>query len=178
MQSKYLSAISVALFVVVIGLARLLPHPFGVTPLGAMALFSGAYIQHRYQWLLPLAALLIGDLVMGLYDGVVMLGVYAGFALCALIARYALKRGWNASKLGGIMVLNAVVFYLVSNLAMWYSTLSAYPMTPAGLVQCYINGLPFLAQTLLGDMLYTALIFGAAHLVESMGQANSPARHG
>src|SRR5438477_9357687 len=50
------------LYVLVAGALRLLPHPWNITPLGSMFLFSGATFRSRRESLLvPLAALLISD---------------------------------------------------------------------------------------------------------------------
>jgi hypothetical protein len=52
--------------VVLAALTRLAPHPPNVTPIAAMALFGGAYFRGRkIAFLLPLAAMLLSDLVLG-----------------------------------------------------------------------------------------------------------------
>src|SRR5712691_6539722 len=46
--------------------SRLVPHPPNVTPIAAMALFGGAYLANRkFAYLLPLAATLLSDVVLG-----------------------------------------------------------------------------------------------------------------
>ena len=52
--------------VVAAALARLVPHPPNVTPIAAMALFGGAcFVDRKMAYLLPLAAMLLSDLVLG-----------------------------------------------------------------------------------------------------------------
>lgn len=52
--------------VVLAALARLVPHPPNVTPIAAMALFGGAYLSNRQlAFVLPIAAMLLSDLVLG-----------------------------------------------------------------------------------------------------------------
>ena len=59
---------------------RLVPHPPNFTPIGAMALFSGAYLGRRaIAFVAPLGALLLSDLVLGFYHG--MATVYFTVAL-------------------------------------------------------------------------------------------------
>jgi len=54
--------------VVAVGCTRLVPHPWNVTPIGAMALFGGAHFaDKRLAVLIPLGALLIGDFVTGFH---------------------------------------------------------------------------------------------------------------
>lgn len=70
-----------------VGLAtvvHLLPHPFGVSPVGAVALYAGAYGGKWSSWLVPLVPLTIAALLTGFYDPVVMAFVFAGFALSTL----------------------------------------------------------------------------------------------
>lgn len=44
---------------------RLVPLPANVAPIGALALFAGAYLRHPAFHLVPLGALLLGDLQIG-----------------------------------------------------------------------------------------------------------------
>src|SRR5689334_25076993 len=71
---------------------RLVPHPPNFTPIGAMALFSGAYLGRRGAVALaaPLGALFLSDLVIGFYRG--MPTVYFSVALIVLIGWLVLKR--------------------------------------------------------------------------------------
>ena len=43
-----------------------------------------------------------------------------------------------------------------------------YPLTWQGLTQCYVAALPFLDKTVLGDLFWTAVLFGGAWLVQHM----------
>ena len=48
---------------------RIVPHPWNLTPVGAMALFSGAMFRNRWiAFLLPLASLFAGDLFVGFHN--------------------------------------------------------------------------------------------------------------
>ena len=143
--------------VVMIAVSRVVPHPWNITPIGAMALFSGAYVSRKFACLLPIIALLIGDLMTGLYSPLIMLFVYTGFACSSLIGRGLLNKKRSMNRLGFAVTAAAIVFYLLSNFGMW---LAAYPQTVDGLVLCYINGLPFLGKSLLGDAFYSLLLFG------------------
>jgi len=144
--------------IVLVALARVVPHPWNVAPIGALGLFSGAYIPARWAWALPLIALLLGDVFLGLYHPVVMLFVYLGFAGSAVCGRIFLHRRRSASRFGGAIGSAALLFYLLSNFGMW---IVYYPHTWAGLVACYVNALPFLLKSLMGDVLYCALLFGS-----------------
>ena len=55
--------------------------------------------------------------------------------------------------------LASIVFFMVSNFGVWAST-SMYPDDFNGLIICYSAGLPFLKNTLMGDLVYTGSLFG------------------
>ena len=146
------------MLLVLASLLHLIPHPFGVTPVGALALYSGAYGPNRFSWCVPLLPLGLAALVFGFYDPVVMLFVFAGFALSTLAGRLLLRRKRSYSRFSAAIVLGAGVFFLVSNFSIWL--VGFYPPTLRGLLQCYLNGLPYLLQAMLADTAYCFVLFG------------------
>src|SRR5713226_3258360 len=65
---------------------RIAPHPWNFTPVGAMALFSGAMVRdRRVAFLFPLLMLFASDLFIGSHKLVPI--VYASFLLSVLIGR-------------------------------------------------------------------------------------------
>src|SRR5713226_9609003 len=71
--------------------SRLIPHPPNVASITAMALFGGAYFSdRRLAFLVPMAALFLGDLVMGLYSHMEI--VYGSFALVVCLGLLLRKR--------------------------------------------------------------------------------------
>lgn len=137
--------------------ARFLPHPFNLTPLGGLGLFAGAHLSPRVAWLVPLLALFIGDLVTGFYSPVVAVAVYAGM-LGGPLAGRLLARRVSPGRFAGAVGAGAGFFYLVSNVGMWWDS---YPHTLVGLLRCYVDGLPFLGRTVLADAVYGGILFGA-----------------
>ena len=101
----------VYLLIALVGAARLLPHPENFAMVGALALFAGAYLPTRIAWLVPLGALLIGDAVIGFYNGVVMVGVYVGFAMSAMVGRAVLSQRRTTFRLGGSVLASALLFW-------------------------------------------------------------------
>lgn len=147
-----------------VSLLHFLPRPFGATPIGAIALYSGAYANARVAWLTPLLPLFIGDLIGGFYNATVMLFVYLGFTLSAVVGRLLLQRERSARRISLAIVVAAIVFYVVSNFSIWL--VGMYPPTLAGLVACYVNGLPYLGVALIADSAYCLLLFGGHALIE------------
>ena len=143
---------------------RLVPHPPNFTPIGAMALFSGAYLGRRGAVALvaPLGALFLSDLVLGFYRG--MPTVYFSVALIVIIGWMALRRV-SPIRVGGAAIASSVLFFVLTNFGMWLSS-GFYPRTLAGLEACYIAAIPFFQNTVAGDLFYAAVLFGGFALLE------------
>jgi|SRR5690348_7811823 uncharacterized protein DUF6580 len=144
---------------------RIAPHPWNFTPVGAMALFSGAILKdRRLAFAFPLLALFAGDLFIGFYKPGVMLLVYASFLLSVLIGR-SLRGRRTFLGISAATLLGSMQFFLVTNFDIWVLG-SSYPRTLAGLVTCYAAGVPFFWNTLAGDAFYATVFFGAFALAE------------
>ena len=154
------------LALVLIGLAaalRIAPHPWNFTPVGAMALFSGAALKdRRLAFLFPLVALFVGDIFVGFYK--IMPIIYASFLISVAIGLW-LRGRRTVARISLATLLGAIQFFLVSNFAVW-QFLSGYPHTASGLIACYIAGIPFFWNTLAGDAAYAVLLFGGYALAE------------
>jgi hypothetical protein len=142
---------------------RLLPHPWNVTPIGAMALFGGARFRDaRAAFLAPLAAFTLSQFAIGFY------GLFPVVALAFVLESWVgrvLARRRGAWRVAAAVVMGSGVFYLVTNFGFWASGIS-FPRTPAGLAACYVAGLPLFWNTLAGDAVYCALLFGGLALAE------------
>ena len=138
--------------------ARLAPHAPNFTPLAASALFAGAVLASRPLALaVPLAAMLLSDLVLGYHDWIVMGAVYGALALPALLGMWARAR--SAVILAPLALGSSLFFFASTNFAVWASS-GMYAADLNGLVQCYVAALPFLRNTILGYMFWTGLLFG------------------
>jgi len=144
---------------------RIAPHPWNFTPVGAMALFSGAIIRNRrLAFLFPILALFVGDIFVGFHK--LMPVVYASFLVSVAIG-FLLRDRRTVGRIGLATLLGAIQFFLVTNFAVWAFGLS-YPRSSAGLLACYIAGIPFFWNTLAGDAVYAALFFGGFALAERL----------
>lgn len=61
-------------------------------------------------------------------------------------------------KIIGSSLAASLIFFFVTNFAFLYST---YPHNLSGIMAAYVNGLPFFRGTVLGDLSYTAALFGS-----------------
>ena len=142
---------------------RLVPHPPNFSPIGAMALFGGAYFGRRaLAFAAPLGALLLSDAILGFHSGVPY--VYGSVALVVLLGRAVAKR-MTALTIAGAALASSILFFAVTNFGTW-ATGEIYPPTLAGLAACYVAAIPFFQNTLAGDLFFSALLFGGFALLE------------
>lgn len=143
--------------------SRLIPHPPNFAPIAAIALFGGAqFTDKRAAFLVPLAAMFLSDLVFGLHALIPV--VYGAFAFIVCIG-FWLRQQRSVWRIAGGAVASAVLFFVVTNFGVW-AFAEWYPKTPAGLTACYAAAIPFFRNTLLSDLLYSALLFGGLALAE------------
>jgi hypothetical protein len=144
---------------------RIAPHPWNFTPVGAMALFSGAIIRdRRLAFFFPILALFVGDIFIGFHR--LMPVVYASFLVSVAIG-FWLRDRRSFGRITAATLLGAIQFFLVTNFAVWAFGLS-YPRNSAGLLACYVAGIPFFGNTLAGDGVYATLLFGGFALAERL----------
>ncbi len=152
---------------------RLIPHPPNMTSIASLALFGGAYFSDkRLAFAVPLIALLLSDMVLGVYWSWSMMAYqshmeiqYLTFALIVAMG-FALQRRRTAVRIAGATLLAAVVFFVITNFGEW-ALQSLYPKTFAGLLDCYVAAIPFFGNSVAGDLIYSALLFGGFRLLES-----------
>lgn len=160
----------VALALVVFGVVmRLLPHPANLAPVGAIALFGGAVLPRKLGWWLPLAIMAVSDYLIGFYDGILF--NWTAFLLVGL-SGMLLRNSTNWFRVPFGALVGGIIFFVVSNLGVWAQG-GLYPRTWAGLAECYTMALPFFRNTLVGNILYGALLFGVYALaVKGLGLAS------
>lgn len=149
--------ITLSLIIFTIAMFRLLPHPPNVSPVAAMALFGGAYFSdRRVAFLVPFLALMLSDLVLGLHD--TMIYVYAAFALTVMIG-FWVGKNTRITRVATAVVGSSLLFFMITNFGAWVTS-GLYPMTAGGLMQAYVAGIPFLQNSMLGNLVFAALLFG------------------
>lgn len=143
--------------------SRLVPHLPNLTSVTAIALFGGAMLpDRRLAFVVPLAALFLSDLLLGFHDQ--MFVVYGSFALIVCIGLW-LQQHRSAATIAGAALASSLLFFAITNFGVWALD-GMYPRTLQGLIACYTAALPFLRNTLEGDLLYTLVLFGGFALFE------------
>lgn len=167
------------LFVIAAVLFRILPHPWNVTPLAAMFLFCGATFRNKIESLaVPFAALLFSDFLV---DRFLYHGVYAwfspytwtGFLLIGLIG-WVLQSKITLGRVATGSIVGSVSFFLITNFGVW-AAWSMYPRNFAGLTECYVAGLPFFRNEIIGDLAWCGILFGTYEWVKRRRMVTSAA---
>lgn len=154
-----------AYFLILLGaVLRVLPHPANFAPIAALALFGSVYLPKKQALVLPFMAMVVSDFAIGFDSWTSRLSVYGSFLLIGLIGLWV-RNHKNLGTVLGASFLGSLMFYLITNLVIIYPPLM-YPHTLAGQIQSYTNGLPFFRNTLVGDLFFTVVFFGAYELVK------------
>lgn len=150
-------------FIILFGsILRVIPHPANFAPIGALALFGGARLKKSQAILLPLVAMVVSDLFIGFDSLSSRLAVYSSFVAISLIGM-ALRNSRSVIRIAAGSLAGSVVFYLVTNFVFFQST-ALYPHTFEGMIAAYVNAIPFFRNTILSDLSYSAVFFGAYEL--------------
>jgi hypothetical protein len=146
MKNKELILYIVGLFFIS-ALLRLLPHPPNMTPIGGIAILSGVYLKGYLRYLLPIIPMILSDIYLGFSS--ITLWVYLSFMTITLFT--SLTKRTSVSTIG----VSSLIFFFLSNLGVW--SLGGYGYTLEGFISCYIMAVPFLLNTLIGDLVWTKL---------------------
>lgn len=143
------------------------PHNF--SPIAAMGLFGAAAFNRRWLALaLPFSALFLSDLFLNnviysrFYTGFTLITswwIYAAFSLVMLTGWVMLRQKTTPVRVISASLISSAIFFLVTNYSVW-ATGTMYPKNAAGLAACYTAGLPFLSNTILGDLFFSTALFG------------------
>ena len=156
MKSSTLNTV-IAITLVLLGVVlRVLPHPANFAPIAAIAIFGGAVLPRKLAVLVPLGAMILSDAVIGFHN--LILVTWGCYAFIALMSHMMLKKR-SITTTGVFAVSSSLLFFSVTNFAVWVWS-GMYTHTLAGLSQCFILALPFFRNTLLSDIIYTAVLFG------------------
>lgn len=168
---------TIILMLVFAALTRAFPHPPNFAPIAAMALFGAMTFKSRWAALMfPLAAMLVSDTAIevayqagisqswGFHKG--MWVIYPLMMAIGAMGLFFKEERSGLGKLGGLSLTSSLLFFTVSNFAVWAGS-SMYSKDATGLLQCYVAAVPFLQWTILGDLCFTGILFGTWALAQS-----------
>ena len=81
--------------------------------------------------------------------------------LISLISKYFYNSIFT--RFAGVLT-GCALFFIITNFGVW--TLGSYGYTFEGLIACYILAIPFFGNTIMGDLTYCAILFGAYEYIK------------
>lgn len=187
-RPEFALAIAFVAFAVGFRLFRvtLLPDLPNFSPVMAVALCAALILPGAFAMVIPLAALVISDIVLNLFYGCPAIGwddlVRAASYGLAVACGIALRRmNAGAGLTLSAVAANSLLFYLVSNSLAWIAS-PDYAKTAAGWLQALTVGVPgfpptwtFLKWSLASDLLFTVVFLGAIRLATRDRKVPQPA---
>lgn len=158
-------------FILIAAISRLIPHAYNFAPMGAMAIFGAAYFaDKKFAFLVPLFAFFVSDLLVNnllyssFYGSFTLFTpefwyMYGAIGLIVFAGIFILKKVNMKTVIAGSLSAS-VIFFLVTNFGAWLGS-PMYPQSISGLVMSYTAGIPFFHYTVLGDLFYSGVMFGA-----------------
>jgi hypothetical protein len=182
-QKINLRFIALTAIILLAAFSRIIPHMPNFSPLGAIGLFGAAYFSKKWHAILiPLAATFLSDLFINnvifaqhyptfTWFSTGFYWQYGAYVLVTIVAFFIFKKVKVATVLTGALA-SSVIFFLVTNFGCWPG--NYYPQNFEGLMQCYAAGIPFIQGTILGDLFYSSVMFGAFALVQNRFKVLQP----
>jgi len=144
------------------------------TPIGAMALFGGCYYKSKWKaFLVPLLTLWLSDLLLNyfvyyhywrwFYEG--WYWTYATFALMVVMGMFIKKVSIKNIIL--VVIIATLVHWIITDFGVWVehgldiTTGKPYTNDLAGLWKCLYLALPYEKNMLIGNFVFSGILFGA-----------------
>lgn len=173
MKNSFLTPRFVFVTVAILAAAatRLLHLPPNFTAIGALALFSGACMPNRWlSLLIPMIAMFATDLVLGFHNTI--WAVYFAFTITTMLG-WVISKQQSAGSIATMSIVSSLIFFFITNAAMWIvgffvpASERFYSTSIEGLPLAIGSGIPFYANTLLSELLFGAILFGAFHVLKN-----------
>ena len=136
-------------------LSRIIPHPPNFTPILAGIIFL-PFIKRdiKFSVFVPIGGMLISDFIIGMHS--LMLWTYGPIIILSLLSYYFSND--KASRIASLAIASPAIFYLMSNFGVWINS-SMYTKDFSGFIQCYINAIPFYANSATACVLFCSAFF-------------------
>ena len=156
----YLKGIIFLIFLLV--LSRIIPHPPNFTPILAGLIFL-PFIKKdiSFSVIVPLSAMLISDFFIGMHS--LMLWTYIPILVISFISYYFYET--RIKRVGALAISSPVIFFVISNFGVWLNSAS-YSNDLDGLIACYINAIPFYANSAVACILFSLAFYAAIALAK------------
>tara|TARA_B100000579_G_scaffold414867_1_gene408929 strand:+ start:1934 stop:2470 length:537 start_codon:yes stop_codon:yes gene_type:complete len=148
--------------ILILALARLIPHPPNFAPTIAVAIMSGYLFKNIYlSFITLIVSMILADIFIGFYNNIFF--VYLSLLIISYIFFKASEK-INFKNLFLYSFFGSLVFFIISNFGVWLSNSPGafnvpYEKNLKGLLECYILAIPFFKNTLLSTLIFAYSAF-------------------
>jgi hypothetical protein len=156
-----------AFLIIFSAVLKVITFPHSINPIIAISLFSGVVIKDKKMaFVLPLFAMFASDLLLeatGIADGFYgtgQIGNYLSLLFVTFIG-FGMKR-ISSLNVVAFSLISSISFYLLSNtnVFLFDSFPSTYSKDFNGWINCLVAGIPFIKNSLVNDLCFSAILFG------------------
>lgn len=140
----------------------------------AVSIIAGYFFTNkRVSWIVPFLIISITDIIIG--NSIIFLFTWSAFLVTPMLGIVAQKASLNSRVFFKILylqftgILSTLFFYLWTNFGVVLTT-NMYAKTFDGLVQSYINALPFLRPQLIGTFIFIPIVFMAVSVLSKFNE--------
>lgn len=142
----------------------------------ATALASALLLPASRAWIAPLAVIAVTDVMIG--NSMIFLFTWSAWLVTAAFAlglrRFSGKRMVLVGT--GMGTIASTWFFLWTNGGVWLMGDGAmYPRSWEGVVQCYVAGIPFYRNMLVGNLVLVPVVLGSIEWLRHRGSLGAPA---
>ena len=151
----------IVLIILIGAFSRIIPHPPNFTAIGAISILGGIYFGKKYlAFLIPILAMLVSDFILG-YQ--MTISVYIAFLMIIPLG-INIKSKISSFSIFKTSIYASILFFLITNFSVWLIG-TLYPNNLYGLLICYTAGIPFLFNTILGNLFFCFSLFGLYEVI-------------
>ena len=144
------------ILILILALARLIPHPPNFTPIIAVAIMGSFFFRNIYlSFIVIISSMLLADIFIGFHSN--MFFVYFSLLVIAFIF-FQIRTKIKLKNLFICGFLGSVIFFLISNFGVWILS-DMYEKNLNGLIYCYFLAIPFFVNTLVSTIFFTYCAF-------------------
>lgn len=140
---------------------RLLPHPANVAPSINLSLLAGMFLPCYLAFFFICSCNLIVDLLLGYLKDYSVFGNWSIFTYSGLlvISYFGFKvNSFCIKNIASAVLISSFWFWLWTNFGIWLLD-GHYSYNLQGLLLCYKLAIPFLKNSILGDLFWMIIIF-------------------
>ena len=136
--------------ILILVLARLIPHPQNFTPILAVSIFAGFYFKQFFlSAFIVIVSMFLGDIYFGFHN--TMLFTYVSLIVAVSLGLFIKKFKFTEILFTGLS--SSVCFFIITNFGVWFIS-GMYENNLSGLLQSYVMAIPFFHNTLISTLLY------------------------